>query len=85
MVPNYGQQKTASFGDSGKDIRTRSSNEALRILEIVLHVSICCDYRMAIVISLLLSSGCAEFFGIRNGEEYMVSHYLFKKPAAGSS
>jgi cyclopropane-fatty-acyl-phospholipid synthase len=24
--------------------------------------------------------GCAEFFGARNGEEYMVSHYLFVKP-----
>lgn len=23
---------------------------------------------------------CAEFFGMRNGEEYLVSHYLFVKP-----
>lgn len=27
----------------------------------------------------LSSSGCAEFFGVRGGEEYLVSHYLFKK------
>ena len=25
--------------------------------------------------------GCAEFFGMRGGEEYMVSHYLFSKRA----
>jgi hypothetical protein len=24
--------------------------------------------------------GCAEFFGARGGEEYIVSHYLFTKP-----
>jgi cyclopropane-fatty-acyl-phospholipid synthase len=26
---------------------------------------------------------CAEFFGMRNGEEYLVSHYLFTKPMSG--
>ena len=29
--------------------------------------------------------GCAEFFGVRGGEEYVVSHYLFSKRPSPSS
>ena len=25
-------------------------------------------------------SACSEFFGMRNGQEYIISHFLFKKP-----
>ncbi len=30
-------------------------------------------------VSLCVCSGCAEFFGVSGGEEYIVSHYLFVK------
>jgi len=73
--------------------KTYSDQEALKralcLLTIVLHVSVGCwevfpflyhffDFD---VIDLIISyfSGCAEFFGIRNGEEYFVSYYLLEK------
>ena len=49
-------------------LRTKNASSYWRTITI--HCALCFLHYL---------SGCAEFFGMRNGQEYIVSHYLFKK------
>lgn len=37
--------------------------------------------RLSRYLVVVLCRACAEFFGMRNGQEYILCHYLFRKPA----